>query len=64
LDIQAGGGGAKQGVARDTDDRLDEGLPLGFGQCVTGGKDLHGAILLAGAAFRNDKPNAPFRRTR
>jgi len=37
-------------VAGDADDGLDEGLPLGRGQGVADGKDLDGAVLLAGAA--------------
>lgn len=47
---QAGGGGSEQGVAGDADDGLDEGMPLGCGQGVAGGKDFDGAVLLAGAA--------------
>ena len=37
-------------MAGDADDGLDEGLPLGRGQGVAGGKDLDGAVLLAGTA--------------
>ena len=32
------------------DDGLDEGLPPGSGQGVADGKDLDGAVLLAGAS--------------
>ena len=34
----------------DSDDGLDEGVPLGCGQGVADGKDRDGAVLLAGAA--------------
>jgi hypothetical protein len=37
-------------VAGDADDGLDEGLPLGGGQGIADGKDLNGAVLLAGAS--------------
>ena len=37
-------------MAGDSDDGLDEGVPLGCGQGVADGKDLDGAVLLAGAA--------------
>ena len=47
---QAGGSRAEQGVAGDPDDGLDEWMPLGRGQCVAGGKDVDGAILLTGPA--------------
>lgn len=47
---QAGGRGSEQGVAGDANDGLDEGLPLGCSQGVADGKDLDGAVLLAGAA--------------
>ena len=47
---QAGGGGSEQGVAGDADDGLDEGMSVGRGQSVAGGKDFDSAVLLAGAA--------------
>ena len=46
----AGVGGTKQGVSRDTDDGLDERVPLGGGQGLSGGKDFDGAVLLVGSA--------------
>jgi len=46
----ARGGGAEQGVAGDADDGLDDGMPLGRGQGIAGGKDFDGAVLLAGSA--------------
>ena len=36
-------------MAGDADDGLDEGLPPGSGQGVADGKDLDGAVFLAGA---------------
>lgn len=36
-------------MAGDADDGFDEGLPLGFGEGVSGGKDLDDAVLLARA---------------
>lgn len=36
-------------MAGNADDGLDEGLPPGSGQGVADGKDLDGAVLLAGA---------------
>ena len=48
---QAGGSGVEQGVAGDTDDGLDEGLPLGPGQGIADREDLDGAVFLAGSAL-------------
>lgn len=43
-------GRTKQGVSRDTDDGLDERVPLGGGQGVSDGIHFDGAVLLAGSA--------------
>ena len=48
---QSGGGGVEQGAAGDTDDGLDEGLPLGPGQGIADREDLDGTVLLAGPAL-------------
>jgi hypothetical protein len=41
--------GTEQGVSGDADDCLDQRLPLGRGQGVAGGKDVNGAVFLAGS---------------
>lgn len=46
----AGGGGSKQGVSRDTNNGLDERMPLGGGQGLRDGKHFDGAVLLTGSA--------------
>jgi len=51
FDPHASCGGSKQSVSRDTDDGLDERMPLGRGQGVAGGKGFDGAIFLAGPAI-------------
>ena len=48
--LQAGSGGAQQGAAGDTDDGLDEGMPVGRGQGIASGKYFDAAVLLAGSA--------------
>ena len=48
---QAGGGGMEQGTPGDTDDGLDEGLPLCLDQGITDREHLDGAVFLAGAAL-------------
>jgi DNA modification methylase len=46
----AGSGGSKQGVSRDTNNGLDERMPLGGGQGLRDGKHFDGAVLLTGSA--------------